>query len=268
MTSLDFSKYHANGNDFILIDDRKNTFPVHDKSLIQRLCHRNLGIGADGIILFQLSSSADARMRILNSDGSEAESCGNGLCCFTKFMQDIGYNREKYSIEIDRSIVKSQCNGDKVDLEMQDPIVIEKSVSLSIDGQDFDICHVDSGVPHAVCFVENIDQVNIKEAGAKIRYHPYFKPHGVNVDFAEVKSKDFIKVRTYERGIEDETCACGTGAVAVAVASRLKLFSEGSISLVFKYGTIVVGLENKSDFISNVLLTNQVNFVYSGRYLN
>ncbi len=138
MTSLLFYKYHANGNDFILIDDRTEILPLHDKSLIKRLCHRNLGIGADGIILFQLSMSADARMRILNSDGSEAESCGNGLCCFTKFMQDIGYNKDKYLIEIDKSIVKSQCYRDTVNLEMQDPTLIEKSVSISIDGKNFD----------------------------------------------------------------------------------------------------------------------------------
>ena len=267
MKSIDFSKYHANANDFILIDDRENKFPLSDKSLIKRLCHRNLGIGADGIILFQQSQSADAKMRILNSDGSEAESCGNGLCCFTKFMSDIGHVKSKYLIEIDKSIVKSKCNKKEVNLEMQNSVILDRDFSLMIDNKHYDFTYIDSGVPHVVCFVDKVNDIDVKKLGAKIRNHPYFQPHGVNVDFAELKDNNNIKVRTYERGVEDETYACGTGAIAVAIAANLQFSKKNPISIVFEYGTIIISFDIVDKKAINVKLTSVVNYAYSGKII-
>lgn len=264
MSSLCFSKYHGNGNDFILVDDRKKRFARENKKLIQTLCHRNLGVGADGIILFQLSQSNDAKMVILNSDGSTAESCGNGLSCLLRFMWDIGYKKERYCIEIEKGIVLGKVCDNKAVLEIEDPIIHGIDIPISFGDKKIECCYVNSGVPHAVCFVKNISSIDVENTGKQIRSHEYFHPSGTNVNFAEFDGKNNVKVRTYERGVEKETCSCGTGAIAVAIATSCKFNISSPISVKFKYGEMVVSFIKNQGQISKVKLNNTVNFVYSG----
>lgn len=264
MRSLCFSKYHGNGNDFILVDDRKKRFPVDDKLLIQNLCHRNLGVGADGIILFRLSDKHDARMIILNSDGSQAESCGNGLSCLVRFMWDTGFRKESYIIEIEKGVVLGKINDNKAVIEMQNPIIHGINIPIIIGENKFECSHIDSGVPHAVCFVNNLSSIDVENTGRKLRFHSYFHPAGTNVNFAEVEGKNIVKVRTYERGVEKETCSCGTGAVAVAIAAAVKFDIDSPIAIKFKYGEMGVSFNKNKDLISKVKLNNTVFFVYSG----
>lgn len=264
MKSLFFSKYQGNGNDFVLIDDRKERFPIENKVVIQNICHRNLGIGADGIILLSPSEKHDARMIVLNSDGSQADSCGNGLCCLTRFMCDIGYKKESFSIETRKGIVLSNINDNKVVLEVPDPQILGENIPIIIEDQKFQCFYIDSGVPHAVCFVKCVEGIDVKTIGRKLRNHSYFQPLGANVDFAEV-DKDFtVKVRTYERGVEDETCSCGTGAVAVAIASSLKFNLQSPVLIKFKHGSMEVSFNTNQGVISHVKLKNHINYVYSG----
>ena len=271
---MKFSKYHGGGNDFVVVDDREETFDHLDKHLIQKICHRNFGVGADGILLLQNSSKAKYKMRIFNSDGSEAPSCGNGLSCFSRFIKDkILKNsdleevldfHQTFSIETKAGLVKSIIKKNKVTLLMQDPKILKKKQRIYIKDKHFDICLIDSGVVHAVVFVDDIT-LDISILGKEIRNHSYFEPHGTNVNFAKINT-DHIQIRTFEKGIEAETLCCGTGAIATAIAAYVhhKMFSP--ITLRFLSGDLIVTFEEKRGNVINTKLTSNVNYVYSGEF--
>lgn len=216
MIELSFSKYEGAGNDFIVIDDRASFFPVHDADLIQRLCDRRFGIGADGVLFLQEDPEADARMRIFNSDGSEAEGCGNGTRCFVRFLEDLGLSRAVYRIAVGDRILSADLLDGQVRVEMG---AVSGWDSHSIEGRE--IHFVDSGVPHAVWFVPDVKEIALHEVGPMLRRHPLFGPRGANVNVAAMHG-ECVQVRTFERGVEGETLACGTGATAVAmIGARL-----------------------------------------------
>jgi diaminopimelate epimerase len=213
MSMLSFGKYQGAGNDFIIIDDRDETF---QPSLIPCLCHRKFGIGADGVILLQ----DPFRMRIYNSDGLEAETCGNGLRCLGRFLLDLGFPKQKYRIQtIDRDrFVEISYIDDLIAVDMGQP----QDLTLHISSECGPMHYVNIGVPHAVLFVDNVDTAPLDILGPFLRHHPHFQPKGTNANLATLQSDNSIRVRTFERGIEGETLACGTGACAVAlIASHL-----------------------------------------------
>jgi diaminopimelate epimerase len=205
MSTLSFVKYQGAGNDFILIDDRALHF---DPTRVPTLCHRKYGIGADGVILLQ----NDLRMRIFNSDGTEAESCGNGLCCLMQFLLHLGLPKKRYSIATGTRRVEVEFEGDLVSVNMGKPTNVKQ---LYICGNE--VHSLDTGVPHAVVFVADVQAVDLAHAGASLRHHALFQPRGTNVNFAALQSDGSVQVRTYERGLEGESLACGTGAAAVGV---------------------------------------------------
>lgn len=213
MIRVPFSKYTGCGNDFILIDNRQGSLRNLRAKDIARLCHRNFGIGADGLILLENGF----RMRIFNSDGSEAEMCGNGVRCLMKFIKDLGYPEKKAAIQTLAGTVHVSLLGDLVAVSMPNPDKIMQHL-VEIDNQPLHISHLDTGVPHAVIFVEDLPSARWMELAPKIRFHPAFAPKGTNVNFAQVREQHII-LRTYERGVEKETEACGTGATATAVAA-------------------------------------------------
>lgn len=269
MDFIDFLKYHGNGNDFVMIDDRENKFSL-SSSLVKKICHRNLGVGADGVILLQKSDQADVRMRILNSDGSEAESCGNGLSCLMGFLSYLGFGRKKYTIETKSSVVSGDFLEDKVVISVKNPQVLKADFNLVVEGKSYDgLFYINSGVPHLVCFVNDVENVDVFNLGRKLRNHDFLRPHGANVDFVQImENSNSVLVRTYERGVEAETLACGTGAIAVAVATALKLKKFHSpIEVNFKCGKILIQFTNLNGKISDVNLINSVNFVYAGKFL-
>ena len=202
-----FAKYEGAGNDFILIDDRIPSFPVHDTHLIQQLCHRKFGIGADGLILLQNSEKAAFRMRIFNADGHEAESCGNGLRCLGRFLLDQNILFSTIAIETAARTVHLFLSEDQIGVEMGKA----KDLRLHISTENGTIHFIDTGVPHVVQFVQNVDQLPIQALGAYFRHHKEFSPKGTNVNFVEKQSSNVFKVRTFERGVEGETLACGEG---------------------------------------------------------
>ncbi|MFI5333916.1 MAG: diaminopimelate epimerase [Chlamydiales bacterium] len=213
-----FSKYHGAGNDFILIDDREAHFPC-DSFYIKQLCHRQYGIGADGLILLQRSTLAHGRMRIFNADGGEAEMCGNGIRCLFDFAYRLGAIEKEARIEVSSSIYKCSFEKNQVKVLLPMPTYCP------------DTGIVNSGVPHFVQFVENLDHFEVEKRGREIRFDVRFMPHGSNVTFAEI-IKDKVKIRTYERGVERETLACGTGAVAAAFLVLQKFASKHPVSIV------------------------------------
>lgn len=201
-----------------MIDDRTLFFPVKEHALIQKICHRQKGIGADGVILLQPSQNSDFKMRIFNSDGHEAEMCGNGLRCLAKYMLELGIPSKSYTIETMNQNLNVAYVQDQVQTSMPTPVFLNKHLTLNVEGKDYECTHLDTGVPHLVIFVENVEAVDVAGLGQKMRSHPQFAPRGTNVNFVE-NCKDFLKIRTYERGVENETLACGTGCTAAAAAA-------------------------------------------------
>lgn len=221
-----FTKYVGCGNDFLLFDNRCQEFPTFPV-LIQHLCHRQKGIGADGLLLWENSIKADFRLRIFNCDGSEAEMCGNGLRCFVKWLTNLGFKNHPYHIEIAQNVWTAMQTKQVVCIEMKSPSHIQWDISLHFEDQLLRVHYLNTGVPHAVLFVEDIEHLNLAKLGPYLRYHPLWKPYGTNVTVTQVVNSKKIKIRTYERGVEGETLACGTGATAAALAAA---YQEGLLS--------------------------------------
>jgi diaminopimelate epimerase len=229
---ISYSKYAGCGNDFILIDNRLSLFPNDQTPLIQQLCERRTGIGADGLILLQGSQKADFRMRIFNADGTEAEMCGNGLRCLMPFLKELGCNNPTYTIESMQRIHTLNWNESRVTATMGDPVDMAWGIELTVDGMNYTVHYLNTGVPHVILFVKDIKEIPVEPLGRKIRYHPRFSPRGANVNFVEKQNDQALKIRTYERGVEGETLACGTGATASAIAAALVLGMEPPITIV------------------------------------
>ncbi len=205
---IPFTKYHGVGNDFVIVDSRH--VPNFDYSHLARvLCHRQHGIGADGLILFFPSTVADYKMAIFNADGSEPTMCGNGIRCLFDF---IHRGVQKLNIETLYGVLTCRQSGDAIAVNLGVPKVLHWPLTLP----QVELFVVDTGVPHAVLFVDDLDNVNVSETGAALRFSPHFAPHGVNVNFVSKLESGKVALRTYERGVEGETLACGTGAAAAA----------------------------------------------------
>lgn len=209
-----FAKYHGAGNDFIVIDDRQLGFPVTDQKFIAHLCQHRLGVGADGVLLLQPSQKADFRMKIFNADGNEAEQCGNGLRCLVDFIHQNEIAHNRLTVETSDRIVECTWEAGRICVDLGPYAWVEESVPID----PFSLELIDTGVPHAVAFVEKLDHPNFKEVACELRSHRAWGAKGANVNFAMVQGEKVL-TRTYERGVEDETLACGTGAAAVAVAA-------------------------------------------------
>lgn len=228
-----FTKLHGNGNDFILIDEHNEKIIEDNKkaAFALKYCDRRFGIGADGVLYLGKSDKADIRMQIYNSDGTQAEMCGNGVRCLVKYALDEGYIKEKASVETVAGILSINSRiEDKtwITVNMGKPHFEKAKIPANGAGEFFNVAihgykvsAVNTGVPHAVIFVDSLNDPGLMPAAPEIRYDPIF-PKGTNVNFVKLNSRDEITIRTYERGVEGETLSCGTGSVAcVAVAYRL-----------------------------------------------
>jgi diaminopimelate epimerase len=216
---LPFSKYSGSGNDFILIDNRNLVFPLR-KPLIADLCQRQTGIGADGIILLENSARADFKMRIFNADGGEAEMCGNGARCLAKFIQQLGFTKSSYQIEAMKSVIYLHIENERISVSMPQPENFKWFQKLTINDLELTLHSLNTGVPHAVIFVDELENDQWMKLAPAIRSHPIFETSGTNVNFASVTQEGHLHIRTYERGVEGETLACGTGAIASALTAE------------------------------------------------
>lgn len=261
MISSSLKKYSGAGNNFYFLDDREASFPCDDQELIISLCkgrdNSRKNSGVDGLILLQKAQEtekADFRMRIFNRDGSEAEMCGNGLRCLVRFISDLGIPGRRFRIE-SLSYIHETSIGDGdglISCSMQDPTDLKWDIELVVCGKKLTFHQLNTGVPHLVTFVEEgLDEVDVVTLGREVRFHPLFQPNGVNVNFAcfsDGGRKNRVDVRTYERGVEGETLACGTGATAVALATG-KIFGVSSpVEVVTRSGEgliIVFSRENE-----------------------
>jgi diaminopimelate epimerase len=230
---LRFTKFHGNGNDFILIDDRAGAFSL-GASEIRHLCHRNFGIGADGLILLQ----KNFRMRIFNSDGCETEGCGNGLRCLGRFLLELGFPPKNTRVRMHDRIVEISYIGDNIGVEMGEV----KDMALHIATEKGTVHFADTGVPHIVHFVDAVEKAPLQELGPFWRHHPRFAPKGANVNLAAIE-EGRIRVRTFERGVEGETLACGTGACAVAMVAHAVYSIPSPITISFPGGELEIRIE-------------------------
>lgn len=261
-----FAKYVGCGNDFILFDDRTGTFPHTDKNVIKQLCHRQCGIGADGILLLQLSSRADCRMRIFNADGSEAEMCGNGLRCFAKWIHSIGFHAKKYQIEVMDHIMEVQLkDGDDIQIQMGNLKDIKWNLELPYKDKTLTVDFLNTGVPHAVVFVDDVESVAFSELGPFLRYHPLWGKHGSNVNIVDRCEENQFRLRTFERGVEAETLACGTGATACAIAAAYRFKLNSPLQMKTRLNeTLTIEFKSDSDTFSNISLTGSASQSFKG----
>jgi diaminopimelate epimerase len=210
---ISFTKMHGAGNDFMMVDDRALTFPVEDTEFIQRISARSTGIGCDGVILLQPSSSADLNMRFINPDGGEQDMCGNGARCFARLAYELGAASEEMTIETRAGLIHANVMKEGVSIQLTDPMGWRMNLDA---GLPYSVDFVNTGVPHAVLQVEDLSGIDLPACGSHVRYHALFAPEGTNVNFVKTEADATLSVRTYERGVEAETLACGTGAAAVA----------------------------------------------------
>ena len=260
-----FTKMNGAGNDFILIDNRMGDVRL-DRSQIARLCDRHRGIGADGVLLLEKPGNrADFRMRYFNADGGEAEMCGNGARCFARFANKVAAAKEKISFETQAGVISAELKGDLVTLGMTEPTDLRLHLELGIAGENKTVHFVNSGVPHVVIPVPNIDDVDVRREGAAVRYHKIFSPSGTNVNFIDKRGAKKIAIRTYERGVEDETLACGTGIVASALIFGATEGCHGPMTVLARGGDeLQVGFETVAGRFCNVTLTGPAQFVFEG----
>lgn len=219
---IPFWKMHGAANDFILVDDRQQTFPATNREWLAQIMARHTGIGSEGLLLVQPSTQADFRMRFFNPDGGEAEMCGNGARCIARFAHDRGMAPANMKIETVAGEVRADILGARVRLHLPSPCAWQLNRRLTAEGREWTYHFVNTGVPHAVLEAEDLATVDVARLGAAIRRHAAFAPRGTNVNFIHVEADHTVRVRTFERGVEAETWACGTGMVAGAlVAGKL-----------------------------------------------
>jgi diaminopimelate epimerase len=234
-----FLKISAAGNDFVMIDNRGGRICQSDcQKLARKLCDRKYAIGADGLILLEKSESYDFKMKYFNSDGSFASMCGNGGRAISKFAFVSGVADKKMSFETDAGIISSEIlDDDQVKLSLYPPKDLRMDIKLKAGDKEFSVDFINTGVPHAVIFVDNIENIGVFKYGKIIRNHAEFAPDGTNVDFVKVdRSSNSLYVRTFERGVEDETLACGTGIIASGIISVLKKFSTSPTKIIARGG--------------------------------
>ncbi|ADL43164.1 diaminopimelate epimerase [Caldicellulosiruptor obsidiansis OB47] len=276
-----FSKMHGLGNDFIVIDARGKE-DIDYNLLAKKMCHRHIGVGADGILLVLDSKLADIRMRIINSDGSEAEMCGNGIRCFSKYVFERGIvKKDKFKVETLAGIIEPQLilndyglvekvrvnmgkpSFKRKDIPMQgDPESDAINTSIEVEGKEYKITSLLMGVPHTVLFVDDVEKVDIYTLGPKIEKHEVF-PRKTNVNFVQVIDKNNIKVRTWERGA-GATFACGTGSCASVIASNLNGFTEKKVNVHLYFGMLEIEWQDDG----TVFMTGPAEEVFVGEYLD
>jgi diaminopimelate epimerase len=265
--TLNFTKMNGAGNDFVMLDNRDLSLAL-TKDQIEKLCDRHRGIGADGLLCVEpATEGGDFKMRYYNADGGEAEMCGNGARCFGRFVNHLhGDSLSKIRFETLAGFISAEFEDGQVRINMSAPHSLKLSESLPVAAETLTVHSVNTGVPHAVVFVDDLANVPVREWGAALRYHEAFKPKGTNANFAKVLAPGSISIRTYERGVEDETLACGTGMVASALIHHELTGVPSPVSVLVKGGdTLRIGFtETAPHEYTDVTLFGPADFVFTG----
>jgi diaminopimelate epimerase len=227
LPGIHFYKITGTGNDFIVIDNRKGIIDAdHCRDFVRRACRHKLSVGADGVILVENDPEVDFKWRFFNADASEAEMCGNGARCVARFVNLTGIvDKSKMSFRTLAGIINAELLGNRVKVEMTPPHSLSLDLNVEAEGRSFRLDFINTGVPHSVWFAADeseLESIDVQRWGRALRFHPQFQPAGTNVNFVYVRDPQNIVVRTYERGVEGETLACGTGCMASALISAAR----------------------------------------------
>jgi len=268
---IHFTKMNGAGNDFVVLDAREHGLDL-TPAQIARLCDRHRGVGADGLLAVEKAEgAADFKMRYFNADGGEAEMCGNGARCFSRFAaRFLRENTRQISFETRAGIITAELFPDgEVELEMSKPHSLEGPFSLALSTGSLSAHFLNTGVPHVVAILQNLAELEnfpVRAAGREIRYHERFAPAGTNANFAAADDDGILHVRTYERGVEDETLACGTGVTACALIFHLLSGNCSPITVKVRSGDYLrVRFEKDvTGVFSHVWLRGPADFVYTG----
>lgn len=273
MEKIPFLKLNGCGNDFIIIDNRNNLLEnLCVSEFAKKVCRRKISVGADGLMLLEKSHTADFKMRYFNADGSEGGMCGNGARCISKFANIIGAAKTHMEFETISGIYKSQITGEEVKVDFppvhRTNIKLNKTHNFQDKKTEYHYCSI--GVPHVVILIDDIDKMPYKELisiGKTIRFSIDLFPQGTNVNFIELIDKHNIKIRTYERGVEDETLACGTGSTAAAIVLGLLKKAEPSVNVHTRGGVLKIHYKVENDLVNEINMTGEVKTVFKGEIL-
>lgn len=259
MTRIQFTKLSATGNDFILINNSGLGLGADDAKLFQKICQRRTGVGADGVLLLDDHAEHAFSLRYFNADGSQA-GCGNGARAAAYYACFNGLAAAKMTFEFNSDIFSAAVDGTEVKVRFPEPRNLRTGLKI-FSGADFEEAgFVDTGVPHFVLFGGNVAAAPVLDLGREYRYHAAFQPDGTNVDFVQVESENLISVRTYERGVEDETLSCGTGVVASALFATLSNRAAWPVRIQARGGDLVVSREGDGA----LHLAGRVDLIYAG----
>lgn len=266
---MNFYKMSGSGNDFIIIDNRNNIVDEsHLSNFIVNVCRRKVSVGADGVILVENTGNADFKWRFFNSDGSVAEMCGNGARCVARFAYLNNIAGSNMSFETLAGLVKAEVIEERVKVKMTDPFDLETDVTIELKNGLTSIYSINTGVPHVVMVKNSIDDIDIVKIGREIRYHDRFSPAGTNVNFVCHIKDNTIAIRTYERGVEDETLACGTGAAASAIVMAHKMKLDSPLSVLTRSGEYLnIFFKEKEGQYYDIYLEGDARIIYKAQFL-
>lgn len=270
MNKIPFMKFSGAGNDFVIINNLENLVDSTDTNFVQKVCERRMSVGADGVLLVEKADgigtgSVDFRMRYFNADGGEVETCGNGARCISRFAYLNGIVTEKMRFLTNAGVYESEIVGDNVKVRMSEPTDIRLNVPLQLKDGVHTVGFANSGVPHVVFFVEDLDGTDVFDMGQQTRYHADFKPAGTNANFIRIQSSERLEIRTYERGVEDETLACGTGSIASAIVSAALGKVTSPVSVKTASGVVLkIHFDMSDGEPKNVYLEGDARVIYAG----
>jgi diaminopimelate epimerase len=262
MGSVKFCKMSGAGNDFIFINNTNNEYDLSFlKDIVYKLCARRLSIGADGLVILNNSNDADFSWLFYNADGTAAEMCGNAARCAARFAYINNIAGKKMSFKTLAGIINAEIlDKDAVKVEMTEPSNIELDIDIPLENGDLKGSFINTGVPHVVIKTDKIEDIDLISVGKLIRYHKIFAPAGTNVDFYSQVDRHTIKMRTYERGVEGETLACGTGALSVAIIAKEK----GFVSYPVKIATGSSKVITVSEYSGKYFIEGEARIIYNG----
>ncbi|MDM8549962.1 diaminopimelate epimerase [Desulfobacterales bacterium HSG2] len=266
--AFNFYKFSGSGNDFIIIDNRNKIVDERNLSdFVVNVCRRKMSVGADGLILVEESDKADFRWQFFNSDGSRAEMCGNGARCAARFAYINGIAGTEMAFETDVGIISAYIADDQVKIKMTDPTDLRTDYAIQLEKGPLSVSSVNTGVPHIVLETSDTEPVEVVRTGREIRFHKSFAPAGTNVNFVcGLKDGSFAN-RTYERGVEDETLACGTGCVASAIIMAYKYGTDSPIDIITKSGgRLIVHYKEKNGRFYDIYLEGDARIIYKGEF--
>lgn len=266
MDPIPFYKMSGAGNDFIIIDNREQIVANTDRTdFISRVCRRKMSVGSDGLILIEPSEKCDFRWRFFNSDGSKAELCGNGARCAARFAYINGIAGTNLTFETEAGVIRAQISKDRVKVKMPDPSDLKLAYPLELSHRSLSISSINTGVPHVVVMLEQIDNIDVVALGREIRFHQTFVPAGTNANFVYRSKSNEIVIRTYERGVEDETLACGTGAIASAIISACQFEMNSPIDVKTRGGEfLTIHFSEIDGHYGNIHMEGDARIIYSG----